>query len=53
MVLDDPFSAVDGAVESNIIDALLGPEGLLRKLRSTVFLIANGGTLPHNFHFLN
>ncbi|KAJ5885922.1 uncharacterized protein N7473_008596 [Penicillium subrubescens] len=42
MVLDDPFSAVDGAVESNIIDALLCPEGLLRKLRPTVFLVANG-----------
>ncbi|KAF3400200.1 Multidrug resistance-associated protein 1 [Penicillium rolfsii] len=42
MVLDDPFSALDGTVESNIIDALLGPEGLLRKLRSTVFLVANG-----------
>ncbi|OOQ83629.1 putative multidrug resistance protein [Penicillium brasilianum] len=42
MVLDDPFSAIDGAVETNILNALLGPEGILRKLRSTVLLIVNG-----------
>jgi ABC-type multidrug transport system fused ATPase/permease subunit len=53
MVLDDPFSAVDGAVESNIIDALLCPEGLLRKLRPTVFLVANGGTCLMILYFLN
>jgi ABC-type multidrug transport system fused ATPase/permease subunit len=51
MVLDDPFSTIDGTVESNILNALLGPEGILRKLHSTVLLIANGSTLSHNLGF--
>ncbi|KAJ5689613.1 hypothetical protein N7462_004005 [Penicillium macrosclerotiorum] len=41
MVLDDPFSALDGAVEDHIVNALLGPEGILRKLKSTIFLITH------------
>lgn len=42
MVLDDPFSPIDAAVESQIFHALLGPEGILRKMKSTVFLITRG-----------
>ncbi|KAJ5797178.1 uncharacterized protein N7518_005718 [Penicillium psychrosexuale] len=47
MILDDPFSAIDPAVESQIVKALLGPEGLLRKMESTVFLITHGTKYYH------
>ncbi|OTB18548.1 hypothetical protein K445DRAFT_315377 [Daldinia sp. EC12] len=41
LILDDPFSALDGSTEHQIVEALFGPEGLLRKLRITVVLISN------------
>ncbi|KAI2671649.1 hypothetical protein CBS147355_8641 [Penicillium roqueforti] len=47
MVLDDPFSPIDAAVESQIFHALLGPEGILRKMKSTVFLITRGTQYYH------
>ncbi|PLB52013.1 P-loop containing nucleoside triphosphate hydrolase protein [Aspergillus steynii IBT 23096] len=41
LVLDDPFSALDGEVEDHVVAALLGPRGLLRDMCTTVFLITN------------
>lgn len=41
LVLDDPFSALDGKTEKQIVENLLGPHGLLKKLGTTVFLISN------------
>ncbi|KAH8430775.1 uncharacterized protein LDX57_008438 [Aspergillus melleus] len=43
LVLDDPFSALDGEVESHVIEALLGPQGILRRSRTSVFLVTNSG----------
>lgn len=40
-VLDDSFSALDGRTQDQVIDSLLGSEGLLRKLGSTVVWISN------------
>lgn len=41
LVLDDPFSALDPAVTDHIVQRLLGPRGLFRKMGTTVFLISN------------
>ncbi|KAJ5753779.1 uncharacterized protein N7511_007932 [Penicillium nucicola] len=41
IVLDDPFSALDEAVTGHIVQRLLGPRGLFRKMGSTVLLISN------------
>ncbi|KAI0176465.1 ABC transporter [Hypoxylon sp. FL1284] len=41
IVLDDPFSALDGKTEADIVQNLLGPHGLLRNLGVTVLLISN------------
>ncbi|OTB06021.1 hypothetical protein M426DRAFT_319383 [Hypoxylon sp. CI-4A] len=41
LILDDPFSALDGRTENEIVSNLLGTDGLLRKLGTTVFLISN------------
>lgn len=43
VILDDPFTALDGSTESQIIDNLLGPDGWLRRSRSAVFFITNSG----------
>ncbi len=43
LVLDDPFSALDGKTESHVVDSLLGPQGILKKLGKTIFLITNSG----------
>lgn len=39
-VLDDSFSALDSKTKVQVIDNLLGPEGLLKKLGSTVVWIS-------------
>ncbi|PIG88393.1 multidrug resistance protein [Aspergillus arachidicola] len=39
VILDDPFSSLDGGVKKHIIGALLGPGGLFRIMQTTVFLI--------------
>ncbi|KAH8196670.1 hypothetical protein TruAng_009167 [Truncatella angustata] len=36
LILDDPFNGLDGRTESAVIEALLGPEGLLRKNETLV-----------------
>ncbi|CAI7631082.1 unnamed protein product [Penicillium glandicola] len=41
LVLDDPFSALDEAVTAHIVQRLLGPRGLFRKMATTVLLISN------------
>ncbi|KAJ5177772.1 uncharacterized protein N7500_000471 [Penicillium coprophilum] len=41
LVLDDPFSALDEAVAGHIVQRLLGPRGLFRKMATTVLLISN------------
>ncbi|KAI0135168.1 P-loop containing nucleoside triphosphate hydrolase protein [Daldinia grandis] len=41
LILDDPFSALDGSTEHQIIKNLFGLDGLLRKLGITVVLISN------------
>ncbi|KAI0889767.1 ABC transporter [Annulohypoxylon maeteangense] len=41
LILDDPFSALDGRTESQIVENLFGNEGLFRKLGTTVLFISN------------
>ncbi|KAJ5374337.1 hypothetical protein N7517_006343 [Penicillium concentricum] len=41
LVLDDPFSALDEAVADHIVQRLLGPRGLIRKMATTVLLVNN------------
>ncbi len=43
MILDDSFSALDGATEKQVIDNLLGPDGIFRSLRTTVLWVTNYG----------
>ena len=43
VLLDDSFSALDGKTENCIVNNLLGPGGLFRQMRTTVFLITNSG----------
>ncbi|KAJ5409271.1 uncharacterized protein N7487_003630 [Penicillium crustosum] len=45
LVLDDPFSALDPAVTGHIVQRLLGPRGLFRKMGTTVLLISNSKDL--------
>ncbi|OIW26584.1 ABC transporter [Coniochaeta ligniaria NRRL 30616] len=47
MLLDDSFSALDGKTESRIVDNLLGPDGLFKKMGTTVFLIATSASYFH------
>jgi ABC-type nitrate/sulfonate/bicarbonate transport system ATPase subunit len=41
LVLDDPFSALDESVTGHIVQRLLGPRGLFRKMATTVLLVSN------------
>jgi ABC-type nitrate/sulfonate/bicarbonate transport system ATPase subunit len=45
LVLDDPFSALDEAVTGHIVQRLLGPRGLFRRMATTVLLISNSSKL--------
>lgn len=47
IVLDDSFSALDTKTQTQVVDNLLGPEGLLKKLGSTVVWISNA---TQHFH---
>lgn len=47
VVLDDPFSALDGKTESSIAKNLLGPQGLFKSMGTTVFLITNSTSYFH------
>ncbi|KAK0641279.1 ABC transporter type 1, transmembrane domain-containing protein [Cercophora newfieldiana] len=41
VLLDDVFSALDGETERRVFENLLGKEGLLRQLKTTVVLVSN------------
>ncbi|KAL3951875.1 hypothetical protein ACCO45_013592 [Purpureocillium lilacinum] len=43
VVLDDPFSGLDGSTENTVIDSLLGPKGWFRRFGITVFAIGHSG----------
>ncbi|EEA22450.1 ATP-binding cassette transporter, putative [Talaromyces marneffei ATCC 18224] len=45
LVLDDPFSAIDGKTVDRIIGRLLSTRGLLKRMATTVFLITNSRKL--------
>ncbi|KAK5995410.1 ABC multidrug transporter B [Cladobotryum mycophilum] len=47
VVLDDPFSALDGNTENAIVENLLGPNGWFRSRGTTVFLVTNS---TQHFH---
>lgn len=42
-VLDDPFSALDGATENKVVENLLGRNGWFRKAKVTAFIVTNAG----------
>lgn len=48
LILDDPFSALDGKTENKIVENLLGLKGLFRRLRTTIFMITHSGTCKSN-----
>ncbi|KAL2070754.1 hypothetical protein VTL71DRAFT_13780 [Oculimacula yallundae] len=41
ILLDDTFSGLDGETEQNVFDNVLGPNGLLRQLNTSVVLVSN------------
>ncbi|ORY66313.1 putative ABC transporter [Pseudomassariella vexata] len=41
ILLDDSFSALDGTTKNKIFENLLGPDGLVKRLRSTVIFTCN------------
>ncbi|KAL7898266.1 multidrug resistance-associated protein [Trichoderma sp. SZMC 28014] len=47
VVLDDPFSALDGNTENAVVENLLGPNGWFKKRNTTVFLVTNSA---QHFH---
>nr|WNZ75576.1 hypothetical protein [Trichoderma harzianum] len=47
VVLDDPFSALDGNTENTVVDNLLGPNGWFKKNNTAVFLVTNSA---QHFH---
>ncbi|KAK4069703.1 uncharacterized protein Triagg1_6833 [Trichoderma aggressivum f. europaeum] len=47
VVLDDPFSALDGNTENMVVDNLLGPDGWFKKNNTAVFLVTNSA---QHFH---
>lgn len=47
MVLDDPFSALDGNTEDAVVDNLLGSNGWFKRRNTAVFLVTNSGKLRH------
>ncbi|PTB62314.1 hypothetical protein BBK36DRAFT_1172514 [Trichoderma citrinoviride] len=47
VVLDDPFSGLDGNTENTVVDNLLGPNGWFKKNNTAVFLVTNSA---QHFH---
>jgi ABC-type bacteriocin/lantibiotic exporter with double-glycine peptidase domain len=43
IILDDVLSALDTKTEAHVAERLLGPNGLLRQLGTTVILITHAG----------
>jgi len=50
-ILDDSFSAMDRITQSQVINNLLGPEGMLRSAKTTVLCISTASELPCPPHF--
>lgn len=46
-VLDDSFAALDGTTETQVVENLLGPDGLLRKKGAAVLWITNSAQYFH------
>lgn len=42
-MLDDPFAALDGTTEGQVIENLFGDNGWFKKANVTVFWITNAG----------
>ncbi|POR38791.1 Canalicular multispecific organic anion transporter 2 [Tolypocladium paradoxum] len=47
MILDDVLTGLDRSTERHILDAVFGPEGLLKMFNSTVILTTNSGKSFH------
>ncbi|KAK2028383.1 ABC transporter [Colletotrichum zoysiae] len=47
MVLDDAFSALDGKTETLVVQNLLGPHGLARRMETAVLVISNSASFFH------
>lgn len=41
MVLDEPFSGLDATTEKHVVQRCLGPDGLLRRWRTTIILVTH------------
>lgn len=41
MVLDDPFSAIDGDTEDQVVSNLFGAQGLFKGEKTTVIILSN------------
>ncbi|KAL7932586.1 P-loop containing nucleoside triphosphate hydrolase protein [Trichoderma chlorosporum] len=50
VVLDDPFSALDGNTENTVVENLLGPNGWFKKNNTAVFLVTNSA---QHFHVVD
>ena len=45
-ILDDVLSALDKRTERNVVNRILGPDGLIRKLGSTVVMVTHASKYP-------
>lgn len=45
MVLDDVLTGLDVATERSILDAVFGPDGVLKQMQSTVIFSTNSGNV--------
>lgn len=52
VLLDDTFSALDGETEDRVFDNLLGPSGLLKRLRATIVLVSNNSECRNWFIYI-
>lgn len=51
MLLDDVLSALDSTTQSIIVERLLGPGGLFRKLGTTVVLATHASKFTRLYRF--
>lgn len=47
MILDDVLTGLDRSTERHVLDAVFGPDGLLKMFNSTVILATNSGETFH------
>ncbi|KXJ96142.1 ABC transporter type 1, transmembrane domain-containing protein [Microdochium bolleyi] len=50
VILDDPFSALDGKTEDIVVSGLFGPEGLFKRDKTTAIIVSNA---TQHFHLAN